>query len=196
MRGRRLEVLQAQHDRMYRRGGHAPARWAVLLVAMACGLVPMALLIPLEHHQALHVPPHQQHLRIITDMGIPVAISLTYLSTRWWAAPIHRRQALLVALITAATVVFAFYGITGIDDQMEPRWVLWHFADISAWVIAAVAMTGGRGWQPPCVKPRLPSVDIVDLGHRDLQPDGQAAHYIRSPSYQRSSGRPATGRVA
>lgn len=181
----RLEILAAQARKSFRDGGYPPRQWAVMLVAVICGIVAMTLALLFQ----------QRKLLVILDTSLPFAVLLAYLSTRWWAAPIQRRPALFVALVTAAALCMAAHGVIGIVYQLGPEWILWHLGETTVWLIAAIMLMGCE-WPPWRGTYRWPASKIVDPQDRDHLLCDLKGPCRPLPSFQRRFYRSVAERVA
>lgn len=182
----RLQISQEQADRNYRAGGRAPARWAVRLVAVACGIAPSGPLTSFE----------RPHLRLIFDLGVPLSVALLYLCTKFWQSfswppsPAQQRQATKVTVVTAAAMCIAVYSTIGVIDQTELSWVLWHFTEPVTWAIVIIFLIMRAGsWTPPREpgKYRSPALNTRDHEDRARRPDATAERYTAQPSFLRKS---------
>lgn len=185
MDGDDLDILQTQAERNFRRCGRGLAKGPVTAVAIACGVLPMLVLVPLGlWFQSPHLGFMPFVAPIILDIGIPFSTGLAIAFGWRWVAAAQRRYPVMVATILASALRLSIFGTFVINDPgtKQFHWIFWHMVETAS-IVAVVFMTlcAANGMLPPRARRRSSFRDIAD--HARHAPE----HGVRVIDYKRSS---------
>lgn len=192
-----LDILRAQAERNFRRCGRGLSKGPVTAVAIACGILPMLVVIPVGlWFQSPRLPFMPFIAPIILDIGVPFSTALAIAFGWRWVAPSQRRYPVIVATLIASLLRLSIFAnsVIGEPGAKQFHWMFWHLLETAS--IAAVvfmALWVANGMLPPSARRRSSSRDIADHVRRAPERGGRAVGYRRSSSSPRRRRRLALG---